>query len=153
MRTSEMGRKGRATGGFTLIELMIVIVVIAILAAIAYPAFTSQIRQGRRADAQQQLLNVALEQEKWRANNTTYGDCTDLYGGTCPAVTGGSNWGYTLAITENTATTYTLQATPTGDQVNDSEGSQTCNPLSLDESDNKCPAVCWEVDPGSVTCP
>lgn len=140
--------------GFTLIELMIVVVVIGILAAIAYPAFTSQIQQGRRADAQQELVDLALRQEKYRANNVTYGDCEDLFGtgNPCPGVPGGSNWGYTLTVTENTATTYTLEATATGDQTSDKEGSTSCTPLTLDESDNKCPAVCWDVDPASVTC-
>lgn len=155
MRNSDLGRKRPFPGGFTMIELMIVMGVIAILVTIAYPLFTSQIQKGRRADAQQQLLDVALEQEKYRANNVTYGSCEDLYGAgnPCPAVPGGDNWGYTLAITENTATTYTIEATATGDQTSDNEGGTSCTPLTLDESDNKCAAVCWKVDPASVTCP
>lgn len=148
-------KTGHREPGFTLIELMIVIVVIGILAAIAYPAFTSQIQQGRRADAQQELIDLALREEKYRANNISYGDCEDIFGAgnACPGVPGGSNWGYTVTVTANSATGYTLQATATGDQTSDSEGSQSCTPLTIDESDNKCPAVCWDVDPSSVTCP
>lgn len=145
-------RSARKSAGFTLIELMIVVGVIAILLAVAYPMFTSQIQKGRRADAQQEMLDIALQQEKYRANNVTYGDCTDLYGGACPGVPGGDNWGYTLDITENSPATYTIEATATGDQVGDKHGGESCNPLSLDESNNKCPAVCWGVDPDSVDC-
>lgn len=148
-------KTGQRTRGFTMVELMIVVAVIAILAAIAYPAFTDQIQKGRRADAQQELIDLALRQEKYRANNVTYGNCEDLFGAgnACPDVSGGSNWGYTVTVTANSATGYTLQATGTGDQANDDEGSTSCSPLTLDEADNKCPAVCWDVDPASVTCP
>lgn len=147
-------KTGHREFGFTMIELMIVMGVIAILVAIAYPMFTSQIQQGRRADAQQELIDLALRQEKHRANNVSYGDCNDIFGtATCPGVPGGSNWGYDISITANSATGYTLQATATGDQTGDSEGPTSCTPLTIDESDNKCPAVCWDVDPGSVTCP
>ena len=45
-----------SNGGFTLIELMIVVAIVAILAAIAYPAYTSQIRKTDRSDAKAALL-------------------------------------------------------------------------------------------------
>lgn len=152
-------KTGHREPGFTMIELMIVMAVIAILAAIAYPMFTSQIQQGRRADAQQELVDLALQEEKYRANHVSYGTCADLFGGaSCPDVSGGSNWGYTVTVLDPgpdggpNATNYTLQATATGDQASDKEGSTSCTPLTLDESDNKCPAVCWDVDPASVNC-
>ena len=58
--------------GFSLIELMIVVAVIAILAAIAYPSFIDSVRKGRRADAQQGLMQAAHKLENYYARNATY---------------------------------------------------------------------------------
>lgn len=148
MSEREMGQFRMSARGFTLMELMIVVVVIAILLAIAIPLYGDQVRQARRAEAQQMLMDIALEQEKFRANNTTYGDCTALFGGACDAPDN-----YAITVTENTATAYTIQATASGAQAQDEERGTACTPMTLDESDNKCPAVCWSADPAANACP
>lgn len=130
--------------GFTMIELMIVLVVVAILAAIAYPAFTSQIQQGRRADAQQELMDMALRQEKWRANHTEYGTLPDI-GHPCPgsgAQADACDY-YDFGLNNRSATTYTLTATPKNSQASDKEGGVPCDPLELNQSDEKTPEECW----------
>lgn len=66
--------------GFTLIELMVVVAIVAILAMIAMPSFTEQIRKSRRSVAMQALSDLQLKQERWRANNITYGSLTDIGG-------------------------------------------------------------------------
>ena len=58
--------------GFTLIELMIVVVIIALLLALAYPSYVDYTRKARRGEAQQLLMNWAINQEIWRSNNTAY---------------------------------------------------------------------------------
>jgi type IV pilus assembly protein PilE len=62
--------KRMRTGGFTLIELMIVVVIIGILAGIAYPSYQKYMKQTRRSDAQIALTRVAALQEKY------YSDCS-----------------------------------------------------------------------------
>ena len=123
--------------GFTLIELMIVILIVAVLIAIAYPSYADYVRKSRRGEAQQLLLNWAINQEIWRSNNTTYAATGDLAAPT--------NDRYVLSIAAGpTATTYTLQAVAQGDQLNDrSKAGDVCSPLTLNQSGAKLPAACW----------
>jgi len=107
--------------GFTLIELMITVVIISILSSIAYPVYTDYLMRSKRADGKTGLLNLQLQQEKYRANCPQYAN--GIHATTLTCVTGGSHnlvantsspdAYYTLAITAGTATTFTLTATPT----------------------------------------
>lgn len=95
------------SSGFTLIELMVVVAIIGILAGVAYPSYTENVIKGKRSDAKAALLQVQLAQEKYRANNTTYGTLADI------GVISTSPQGYyTIAVATNTATAYTATATP-----------------------------------------
>jgi len=93
--------------GFTLIELMIVIAIIGTLASIAYPSYTEYVLRAKRGDAKAALLSVQLAQEKYRANNVTYGTLVQV--GSASTSPDGY---YTIAISGNTATAYVITATP-----------------------------------------
>lgn len=67
-----MTKHGRHEAGFTLIELMIVVVVIGVLSAVAYPAYTDQIRKGKRADARAALMNLVQQQERYMTQRNVY---------------------------------------------------------------------------------
>jgi type IV pilus assembly protein PilE len=59
-------------GGFTLIELMIVVAIVAILASIAYPAYTSSIIKGRRAQGRTALAELLQQQERFMTQTNGY---------------------------------------------------------------------------------
>ena len=111
--------------GFTLIELMVVVAVIGILAAVAYPAYTQQIRKGHRADAKTAVLDMAAREEKFFAINNAYtdvGDATGLNYGisgalSVPVTSNGGTY-YNLTVSAS-STDYTIKATPTGSQTSD----------------------------------
>jgi len=113
------------TKGFTLIELMIVVAIIAIIAAFAVPAYNDYVTRSKRADGKAALLAMQLQQEKFRANNPTYGATAAAIGS--PAVS--TDGYYNLSVAAATATTYTLVADPIEALQND----PVCNNLTIDQ--------------------
>ena len=125
-----------AIGGFTLIELMIVVTVIAILAALALPSYQQYIRQARRADGIADLLELQNSVEKCRVNEPTYANCDQSTEVPFPA-----NDYYTFSITASTsAYTFTAAAISGTSQANDSG----CTSLTLDDDGTKTPDGCWK---------
>ncbi len=116
--------------GFTLVELMVVVAIIGILSGIAYPSYTSYVMEARRGEAVAELARLQMEQEKWRASNTTYANTAQLGS---PTLTY-----YTLAVTANTAASYTLTATATGAQTGDTG----CTTLTVTNS-TRTPTACF----------
>jgi type IV pilus assembly protein PilE len=102
--------------GFTLIEVMIVVAVVALLAAVAIPTYLDHIRKTRRADAITRISQVQQAQERWRANNASYGTLSNL--GISATVANGY---YTLSMPSNSATSYQVRAEATGAQASDTQ--------------------------------
>ncbi len=126
--------------GFTLMELMIVIGIIALLVTLAYPSYISFVRKGRRAEAQETMLDWANLLEIRRADEIDYNDAS---------LTPEATTFYSFAIGDLSPSTFTLTATALGDQDIDKQGVQSCSTLIMNESgdrgdgDNATESVCW----------
>lgn len=126
--------------GFTLVELLIVVVIIGVLAAIAYPAYQDYGKRARRADAKQALLDLGLNQEKWRANNSSYAStiASVWFNGTTSL-----DGYYNLTVSNGTATNFNANATPTGIQTGDDCGTFAITANGEDTSGSNASADCW----------
>src|SRR3954462_8170677 len=104
-------------GGFTLLELLIVIVIIGILALLIIPNITSAPKKARDTKRKTDITTVRKGLEEYFVNNNVYpAALTDLTAGSAPIIgtlptdpknTGNFVYTYTPA---NTNTTYTLRA-------------------------------------------
>jgi len=66
-------------GGFTLIELMIVVLIIGVLAAVAFPSYREYVVRTNRAQAMDAITEIMFEQERFQLRRRTYAtDLTDL---------------------------------------------------------------------------
>lgn len=113
--------------GFTLIELLIAIAVIGILATLAIPSYMDYVTRSRRAEAQSYLLELALREEQYRANNPAYADHLTLGN-----VNNTSYYHYTISAGTNT---YTIAAQAQGTQASHDA---PCTFIKLNQSGNKC---------------
>lgn len=64
--------------GFTLTELLIAVAIVAITASVAYPSYVEYVQDGRRSQAQQQMLEMAGGIERIYSRNSGYPDASLL---------------------------------------------------------------------------
>lgn len=125
--------------GFTLVEILIALAIAAILASFALPSFYGQLLKARRADAVVSLSQIQQEQERWRANNTSYATLSEL--GLPAQSTGGY---YDLTITDATASGFTAQAIAAVDSGQNSDaGCATLTVTVTNGSAANTPTDCW----------
>jgi type IV pilus assembly protein PilE len=126
----------RPTRGLTLIELLIALAVAGILAAVAFPSYQGYMRSAYRAEARTALMEAAQWMERHFSMTQSY--AVSSQGG---AINDAALTAANLAVTPRsgtprynlsfaagpTASTYTLQAVPTGAQASDT----VCGTLTL----------------------
>ena len=137
----------RPATGFTLIELMIVVAMVAILASVAYPAYTSQIRKSRRADAQTVLLQAEQYLQRYYASSSTGYTGANL---SRPGLTvspvgadaGKQSYNILLEIADD-GQSYTLSAAPV--QSGDPCGTLTLTSIGAKgQADGATLSQCWQ---------
>jgi type IV pilus assembly protein PilE len=107
-----VSQRGRASGGFTLIEVMVVVAIVGILAAMAIPAYRDYILRGRLVDGTNLLSAGRANMERYFQDNRTYATsgtfsppCSATLGTftlSCPTAPDGSS--YRLTATGSGAT-------------------------------------------------
>lgn len=129
-------RSTARTGGFSLIELMVVVAIIAILASIALPSYNEHQRKARRAAGAACATAVAQQFERYYTSNLTYVGAVANTGICDPEVL----TFYNVNAANVAAKTYTVSAAPTGKQSGDS-----CGTLSINQAGTKSPSTtgCW----------
>ncbi len=141
--------------GVTLIELMIVIVILALVVGFAYPSYMNYVVDTKRTAATSILLQVADRQQQFFMDNKRFAnDLTNLGFANNPLViaddgrtmanAADSASTYSVALTNVTATTYTITAAPLNSQAaRDAE----CGSLTLNQTLTKGSnggSDCWK---------
>jgi len=130
--------------GFTLIELMITVAIVAILAAVALPAYNEHVLKTRRALAASCLFEFAQNMERYFTTNMSYASAP-LAANSC-ANDLSASYTFSFATSQPTASTFTIEARPTGGQANDTK----CATLGIDQTGTKSitgtksVAECWK---------
>ena len=112
-----MKRISKDSQGFTLIEMLIVVVIIGILASVAIPSYNQFLQDGRRAEGQSALLDLAARQEQFFLENRTYTNNLANLGLPAPFNTENGFYRITIACPQdananaNCTTMYTATAT------------------------------------------
>jgi type IV pilus assembly protein PilE len=126
----------RSQGGFTLIELMMVVAIVAILLAIVLPAYQNQIIRGHRAAAKSEMLEIANRQQQYLLSNRAYTNDLSLLGGYTLPLDVAAKYSAAVTLGGGAVPSYSMTFTALGSQASDGN-------LTLTSEGVKTPADKW----------
>jgi len=131
---------------------MIVVAIVGIIAAFAYPSYLEQIRTTKRAECAGALVSLGNAMERHYSINGSYlgaaaaGADTGapaIFRATCPVDGGTPTYNLTL-VAPVTASTYNLNAVPTGTQTGDKCGTLTFSNTGVKNVAGANAGLTWE---------
>ena len=123
-------------GGFSLVELLLVLGIVAILTALAVPAYGRYAYRVRRVEGRELLLRIAHAQELHYATYSRYGELAEL-GFQAPAWSERGFYRVALQLEAgDRPQTFLAIASPSSGQADDA-----CGALAIDETGRRTPAT------------
>ncbi len=98
-------------GGFTLMEVLIVVVVLAVLAGLAVPMYTASVEKSRKAEALAALGALRQSELRFFAQTGAYTNAIANLDFDPASVAGGQTLHFTYAVATPSAVTFTATAT------------------------------------------
>ena len=110
----------RRQGGFSLIELMIVLVILAILIMVVLPAYQDQVIRGHRSAAKSEILEIANLQQQYLLANRAYATKAILEANSYTLPTEvASRYSYAITLGVAAVPSYSMTFTAIGSQAGD----------------------------------
>ena len=132
----------RRHGGFTLIELMVVVAIVGILARIAFASYTSSVAKSRRNAAQGCLMEQAQYLERVYTTNLSYASAA------LPAASAqqcqadlSTQYTFSLPAASLTASAFAVKASAIGGQATTDA---SCATMTVNQTGARAPTSnCW----------
>lgn len=141
---SSPSRLGHRQRGVTLMELLTVVTIISIVAAVSYPSYEQFVVRAKRSAGTSMLLQVADLQQQYFMDNKQYASNLTRLGYSAESImiaddgnvvsAGSNDRVYQISLSDTSATTYTLTATP---QKRQAEKDKSCANLTLTHAGEK----------------